>query len=477
MTSTVVERYGSLSATGGAREATFGTPLTPTTFLPMTGNELQLDPGLFSPKVMFGQRDVNTFPLFGQYKNAGGITGPLFPTNGALFIPGSIGPDASVGYGVAAATPTTATSNTLNGATTAGATTVVLTSATGFVAGQQVAVDVGYLQEIRKIASVATNTLTLSDALTFAHASGVAAVTGTTTSTLNGATSANATTITVTSGAGFTVNNIIQVDVNTVAGVATSEVRKITNIATNVLTLDSALTYAHGNGSNVIIVSAPYTHQIQQANLLSAFTVEKNLGGFESLQFAGSRVGKLSVTATATDAEATVAIDMVAKSVAVLATPTAISITNETPFVFAEATVSLFGNTVLQASTFSIDIDNGLKSTYTMNATHNLNFLTPVTRHVSGKIDVVFTSLDDAAWGYFNLMTAGTTGALTLALVHPTTGGSVMFYMPKVLLKMVPDSVKFEDVIMTSLEYEVFLNLATLQTISATVVDQTYVAL
>lgn len=406
MTTTVVERYGSLSATGGAREGanTFGTPVTPTSFLPMTGNELQLDPGLFSPKVMFGQRDVNTFPLFGQYKNSGGLTGPLFPTNGSLFIPGAIGPDAQAGYGVI-------------GSTGSGSTT------------------------------------------------------------LSAPSSANATTVTVTSAAGFSNNQVIQIDVNNTVTPTTAECRKITNIAGSVLTLDSALTYAHASGVAVVGVLAPYTHSIQQANALSSFTVEKNLGSWESLQFAGSRVGKLSVAATATDSEATVSADMVAKSVAVLSTPSAISIVNETPFVFAEATVSLFGNTVLQASSFTMDIDNGLKSTYTMNSTHNLNFLTPVTRHVSGKIDVVFTSLDDAAWGYFNLMVAGTTGTLTLTLAHPASGGSVSFSMPKVLLKKAADAVKFEDVIMTSLEYEVFLNLTTLQTISATIINQTYTAL
>lgn len=406
MTTAVVERYGSLSATGAAREGatTFGTPVVPTTFLPMTGNELQLDPGLFSPKVMFGQRDVNTFPLFGQYKNSGGLAAALFPTNGALFIPGAIGPDAQASFGV--------------------------------------------------IGTVGTGSTTTSGTLT-----------------------AGTTTVNVTSAAGFTQGQVIQIDVNNTVGPTTAECRKITNIVTNTLTIDSAISYNHASGVNVIGVVAPYTHSVQQANQLSSFTIEKNLGSFESLQFAGSRVGKLSIAATSTDAEATMSVDAVAKSVAVLASPSAITITNESPFVFAEASVSLFGQNVLQASSFTLDIDNGLKSTYTMNTTHNLNFLTPVTRHVSGKIDVVFTSLDDATWGYFNQMVAGTSGTLTLSLTHPASGGSVSFTMPKVLLKKAADSVKFEDVIMTSLEYEVFLNLATLQTISATIINQSYLPL
>lgn len=477
MPTTVVERWGSLSATGFCREATFKTPLTPSTFLPMTGNGLQLDVGLFSPKVMFGQRDLNTFPLYGQYKLAGSVTGPLFPTNGALLIPGSIGPDAQVGYGVAAPTPTTATSTTTAGTISAGATTFTVTSGTGFATGQQVAVDSGGLLEIRKISNVVTTTITVADAFTYAHASGVAAVTGAATTTLNGSTIAGATTAVVTSAAGLAQNNIVQIDVNSPSGTTTSEIRKITNIATNTLTFDAALTYAHNTGANVTLVAAPYAHNVQQANTLSSFTVEKNLGGFDSLQFAGSRVNKLSISSTTTDTEATINADMVAASSAVLDTPSAISITNENPFVFAEGTVSLFGQVVAQATSFSLDIENGLVSTYTYNNSHSLQFLTPLTRKVSGKIDVVFTSLDDATWGYYNQMVSGTTGALQFTLTHPGTGGTISFYMPKTILKTVPDDVKMENVIMTSLNFEAYLNLTTLQTISALIIDQSYLAL
>lgn len=477
MPTTVVERWGSLSATGFCREATFKTPLTPSTFLPMTGNGLQLDVGLFSPKVMFGQRDLNTFPLYGQYKLAGSVTGPLFPTNGALLVPGAIGPDAQVGYGVAAPTPTTATTTTLNGSTVAGATTITVASGTGFATGQQVAIDSGGLLEIRKISNVVTTTITLADALTFAHATGVNVVTGAATTTLNGAITAGATTFTATSGAGLATGNFIQVDVNSPSGTTTSEVRKVVTVSVNSVTVDVAFTYGHLTGANVILVTAPYAHNVQQANVLSSFTVEKNLGGFDSLQFSGARVNKLSISSTTTDTEATINADMVAASSAVLDTPTAISITNENPFVFAEGTVSLFNQVVAQATSFSLDIENGLVSTYTYNSSHNLQFLTPLTRRVSGKIDVVFTSLDDATWGYYNAMVNGTTGALQFTLTHPGTAGTVSFYMPKAILKTVPDDVKMESVIMTSLNFEAYLNLSTLQTISALIIDQSYLAL
>lgn len=476
MVNPVVERWGSLSATGVIREDVFGTPKVPTNFIPCTGNELQLDVGLFSPHVMFGQKDLNTFPLYGQYKMSGSVTAPAWPTNGATLISAAIGPDASAGYGVAAPTPTTSTSTTTTAPTTAGATSITLTSGTGFAVGQQIAIDSGGLLEIRKIATVVTNTITVSDALTFAHASGVTVVTGAATTTSSGATIAGATQITVTSAAGISINSIIQIDINSVAGATTSEIRKVTAISTNTLTLDVALTYPHASGVNVWLVNAPYFHNIQQANTLSSLTVEKNLGNYESLQFAGCRVNKLGISMAATNTEGTITADLIAKAVNILTTGaiSPIAVVNESPWVFAETTVTLFNQVVQQSINTELSIENGVKETYTMNSSHLPQFLTPVTRAITGKTEVVFTSLDDATWGYFSQMTAGTSGPLMISFAHPTTGGSLTFYMPKIVLSKTPDAVKMEDIITTSLEYTVFLNIPTLQTISAFILDTNY---
>lgn len=403
MPTTVVERYGSLSATGVAKESTFGTAVAATVFVPMTGNGLELDPGLFSPKVMFGQRDVNTFPLYGQYKNAGSLTFPLFPTQGITLLAGAIGADAAAGNGVTGSSPTNAT--TLNGTVSAGATTIVLTSATGYSNG-----------------------------------------------------------------------NFVQVDVNGTGPTTTAEVRKITNVSTNTLTLDQALTYGHTNGCAISKVVAPYVHTITQSTTLPSFTVEKNIGNFESLQFAGAKINKYDLQMTNGNQEATCTVDLMAKSSAVLVTPTAIAVTNESPFVFAEATVSLFSQSVTQATNAQITIENGLKDTYTLNSSHNLQFLTPVTLKVSGKIDVVFTSFDDATWGYWTLMQGNnpTEGALSLTLTHPSSAGTIVLNLPRARIRSYGDAVKLEDVVMTTLNFDAFLNLTTLQTITATVTNSAY---
>lgn len=407
MPTTVVERWGSLSATGLAVEPGFGTATVPSTFLPMTGNALELDPGLFSPKVMFGQRDVNTFPLYGQFKNAGSITGPLFPTNAASLIPAAIGPDASVGYGVTGTTGT-GTSTLAAGGSSAGATSITLTAG---------------------------------------------------------------------GGASFTQGQIIQVDVNSTITPTTAECRKISTIATDTLTLDKALTYAHAASAPVKGVVAPYTHSVQQANTLSSLTVEKNLGSFQSLQFSGARVNKFDVQITNGNQEATISADMMAKHAAVLDTPSSIAITNEMPFVFAEASLNLNSQAVAQATSADLSIENGLKDTYTFNGSHELQFLTPLTRTISLKSDLVFTSLDDATWGYYTQMVNGVDFSTTLALTHPASAGSVSFTMPKARIKSYSDAVKIDDVILSTITFDIFLNLTTLQTISASIVNSQYLPL
>ncbi len=476
MPTTVVERYGSLSATGAAKEATFGGATVPSTFLPMSGNSLELDPGLFFPKVMMGQRDLNIFPVYGQYKNAGAINGPLFPSNAATLLPGSIGADGSTGYGVAAA-PATPTSTTLSAGPSAGATTVTVTSATGFVIGQQVIIDTGGLTEVRKISNVAGTTITLADALTYAHASGVAAVTGTTT-TMSAPSIATATTITVTSATGITQNSIIQIDINSVAGGTTSEVRKVTNVVSTTLTLDVALVYAHGNSSQVTVVAAPYIHQIRQANTLPSYTIEKNIGGYESLQFTGSRINKLDIQSSTGNSEATVSYDFRSKHAQVLATPSTISVTDEAPYVFAETSLWLSGTQAIQATTANLTLENGLKDTYTYNGSHDLQFLTPVTRAASFKTDVVFTSLDDPTWGYWTQMTStpSTNFPVMLTFAHPGTGGTISFYMPKGRLKSYSDAVKLEDIVISTLTFDMALDLSTLTTITATIINSYYLA-
>jgi hypothetical protein len=401
---TITERYGSLSATGVAKEVVFGTPVAATTWLPMTGNTMETDPGWFSPEVMEATRDLHVYNLYGQAHYTGAIDGPFFPDNAAVLLSASIGMDAQPGAGVTGATGTGST--TLSGGLSVGATAVTLTSASTFADDQ-----------------------------------------------------------------------IIQIDVNNPATPTTAEcVKIVSGGGTTSLVITPALQYAHLTGAAVVGVVAPYTHTFSQTNTLPSLTVEKNLGGYQSLQFAGCKVGKLSIKAPATNEAVSVTYDVTGRSAAILTSPTAVSIIADMPFVFAEATLTLFSNARNDVSSFQVDIDNGLKETYTYSGQHGPSFITPVTVHASGTLTVVFSSLNDATYGDYSNMVSGTLGSLVWTATHPVNNEAVTITLPQVVLSKLGQDVKMTDVIMSNLTYEATKSLSAGYTIRGTLVNNVYTA-
>ncbi|MFB8182636.1 phage tail tube protein [Streptomyces sp. NPDC055966] len=399
---TIQEQSGARSATGMAKEPGFGQATTPTTFLPVSANTMEVDPGWFSPTLMQGFRDKQIYNLQGEQKLAGAITGPIFPSNAMALMVASIGADAAPGAGVTGTVGSGST--TLSGTVSAGATSITVASASGFITGQ-----------------------------------------------------------------------VVQIDVNS-GTTTTSECRKIT-VSGTTFTLDSSLTYGHISGVAVIGVVAPYTHTISQANTLPSLTIEKNLGGFQSLQFAGCRANKFDIKAPVGNSPVEITADMMAQSVAILNNPTPISVVNEAPFVFAEAALTIYGSSRAEASNVAISVENGIKETYTF-GNHGPAFLTPVNLHVNGTIDLVWSSLNDATYGDFNRMQNNTLGALTFSLTHPSSGGTITINLPQIALSKYANDLKAEDVIMSSLTYEASrpLSGASQYTISATVVNSVYTA-
>lgn len=449
---TFLEKDGSLSASGFATETAFGTPVAASTFLPSMSNTLEYDPGWFSPELMMAARDLHVFNLYGEAKLQGTIEGPLFPSNAISLVAAGIGKDNQVGYGIFG-TIATPTSTTVNGSITAGATSVTVTSPTGFAIGQELIIDTGFLQEARLISNVAGSVITVADAFWYGHATGVTIVTGTTT-TLSGGLTAPTTSVTVTSATGITTNSFVQIDVNSPTGSRTSEVRKVTNVVTNTLTLDQPITYNHATGAQVILVTSPYVHLIQQTNTLPSITCEKNIGNFQSLQFAGCRVGKLGVKAPVANEPIKIGADVSGQSVAVLNTPTAVSVTSELPYVFAEATLNIFGGPRYETHNTELEVNNGLKESWTYSGSHGPSFITPVTVAANGKIDVIFDSLNDATYGDFTKMQSGTLGALQLGFAHPTGGSWAAFNLPQIALSKFAGDLKMTEVVSSALTYE-----------------------
>jgi hypothetical protein len=443
---TFTEKTGAMSAVGMAKETTFGTAVTATQFIPALGCTLDPDPGLFSPAVMMQSRDKNIFPLYGQYKFVGNISAPLFPTNGIYLFVGSIGNDNAQG-GTAAGTAKNGTITTAS----AGATslTYTVTNATPapttndyFMIGPSA---VGTFPSYNTFGGANT---------TF---SGAAAGTMFVTKPTN-VTGAGPYTLTVPSipyainSAGSPPNNIAQA------------------------------------------VVAPFFHRIDQANLLPSYTIEKDIGGGlgqtgvtgvpQSIQYAGTRVGKLSLKLGATNSEAQVTYDLQAQQ-AILPpiVPTATTYINETPFVFAEATLNItsMGGSILQCTNVQVDVDNGLKPYYTFSSSHNLSYLTPATRVVTAKVDVIFDNFNDASFGYFNqIINTQPQGNLTFAMLHPAAPGgvgsgsvaaneSIAINIPAVNLAKYVDALKMEDATVTTLDITGFFNLSNSYTIQAIV--------
>ena len=208
-------------------------------------------------------------------------------------------------------------------------------------------------------------------------------------------------------------------------------------------------------GTDAVSGSGPYTHTISTSNTLPSLTVEKGIGGYQSLQFAGCKVGKFSIKAPTGNEPVTMTADLSGQSVAILTSPTAISVTNEIPWEFSEASLSLGGNARADVTNVTLDIDNGLKETYTYSGNHGPSFITPVSLHVSGTVDVVWTSLNASTYGDFTTMLNQTLGALSVAFAHPGMGGySVTFTCPQVVLAKYANDIKFDDVVMSSLSFE-----------------------
>lgn len=317
------EKYGSLSATGQAKESSYGTPALPTGFVPTLTNTLTSDPGLFYPELMQALRDLQVYPLYGEQKNLGNVEAPMFPTNGIEYL---------------------------------------------------------------------------------VHAIGTDVVSGT---------------------------------------------------------------------------AAPYTHTVSEANTLASMTIEKNLGNFESLQFAGARINKYSLKASAGNNAAEFTADTISQSVAILTTPSTVQVVNEEPFVFAEYSLEWQGGVIQQATNFTLDIDNALKPTYTFNQSHELQFLTPVSLQVSGTFDVVFDDLDVAPYNFFTQMQSGTEAALSFTLAHPSSGGSVQLTMPSVRLSKTSQDAKPKDIVTETINFEARYNpgstdLYTIQAIIQNGVDTAY---
>lgn len=284
---------------------------------------------------------------------------------------------------------------------------------------------------------------------------GVTGTTGTGSTTLSGTVLAGVTSITLASATGFTTGQVIQIDVNGTGPTTTSECRMITLSGTTA-TFTPALAYGHTTACAIKGVVAPYAHTIQEQNTLSSLTIEKNVGGTtrQSLQYAGCKVNKFDLKAPVANEAVSLTADIMAQSVLVMDTPSTPSIVAENPFVFAEAAVSFYGTPRYESANLVLNIDNMLKESYTYSGFHGPSFITSTGLHVSGTLDMYWSSFDDATYGDFNRLINQTTGVLSLTLTHPASAGTIVFTIPQIALAKAVIDAKDADVVQSNLTWE-----------------------
>lgn len=430
---------------------------------------------------MMGVRTTQVYPLKGEAKFNGNVSAPLYPTNGIRMLLASVGNDNTAGNGITG-TPT-ATSGTTGSAgsstsfASTGVTSVTLTGISGTFAASQVvqisgSTDAAGGSELCSVTTFSTPTLTIS-ATAKAH-------TGTITVTVvgflsTGTVAAGASTITLVAGGGayFTSNDIVQIDVNTAGGATTAEVHKITK-STDTLTIADAspnntFAFAHATSVQVVHVGANYTHTVPISNTISSsFTLEKNLGNFQSEQYAGCRIGKYTLNVPMGNSPTNFTADVMGQSVAVLGTPTAVAIDTTPPYVFSEATLTAFGNSFTHASNFKMDLNNQVKAEYTYSQQQGPSYLPATDLIIGGSFDIIWNSHTDSTYNVFTRAQNQTQGALTILLAH-AAGYSVQITMPEIVLKLPKTQPKPGELIKVSASFDAFHNISSANPSPATV--------
>lgn len=411
----IIERLGGLGATGIAKEATFGTLVTPTQFIPFAENTIQADPGWFSPPLINSSRSKQIYDGYGQEKIEGALTYPLLPTMGIPMLVGSVGLDAQVGMGVTIQSSASAT-------------------------------------------------------------------------TLSASAAASASSVTVTSATGLAIGDIIQIDVNSVTGSTTAECVKITAINTDTLTISPALNYSHASGVTVYTqnTNSPFVHTIIPNNTLPSFTIERNMGNYQSQQYGGCRVNKSSIKAQATNQEVQITTDIIGQSANVLATPSAFSYDVEAIYTFTGASLTQIAGAnpsiqVSQMQNVTFNIDNALQAEWTMANSNLVQFLTPGALTVNGEFELIWSSLNDTNFGYFYSMLPGQAQNFNLSITiqQPNTGSAasgITLNMPLCKVTKLKDDVKLGEDIKSTVSFEALRDLSVTPAteVTLTVINSVY---
>jgi len=240
---------------------------------------------------------------------------------------------------------------------------------------------------------------------------------GTGASTLNGATVVGATTVILTSATGYETNDYIQIDTGTNA-----ECRKITNVATNTLTLDFKLRKAHASLATCAEVVAPYTHTFTyNTGVLPTFTLEAGIANIDNFvrYYNGCVVGDSEWSCeeggplTAKHGFGCMSTEAAGTSLSTITVPTT------EPYLYDTATLTWGGSALAQVTKWSVSNKIATKATYAQgsSAANLPKFLTTGRYDATGKMTIV--PIATTHWAY--IATPGAVFDVVLKLARSAT--------------------------------------------------------
>lgn len=201
------------------------------------------------------------------------------------------------------------------------------------------------------------------------------------------------------------------------------EVHATGNVVQPLGPLNGMRLFAYALGTDTITGAGPYTHTMKPNEAgIPSFTVEKNLAGLTSQQYAGNIVNKYGLEAL-TNAPLRGTVDVLSQIDVTPFTPTTPTYVADTPFAIANYAVTIFGAANTNVIRMKLDIDNHGTPVFTLGQRYStLNY--SGARTITGEVEVILQSMgtqytDAMAGTYGALVLACTQGANTLTITAP----------------------------------------------------------
>lgn len=258
------------------------------------------------------------------------------------------------------------------------------------------------------------------------------------TTTLAALIAAGDTTANLTSAASLVVGDTVQIEAN---GSASVEVRKITNIAVNVITVDQAFDFGHANAAAVKKVVAPFIHTVHSAIAdLPSFAMEdyipydgatNNVTTSSSYYLPGCKMKSLKVN-SASEHGANCSMDYEAQDKVEIKANSALTLTNEDPYIFEQEAVLINGTRNKRIEDISIEVENDLQKVFAKTGFSRAFALKAGQQEVKGSLKLYE---DDASQDTFwTALDLDTQLSLVWTITDQITGYYVKFTVPKIVI-------------------------------------------